>query len=152
MLVDALAELTGLDVEQTRRLLNMSGRAVYDDPTYQNLLGRLDKQTLQLTLHGARDAYEAGLPDMRQRIRGKFHFSTEPVTPYALANWLIGFLDFPDRLVDLLMWHTRVPLEVVQEGLPMIVGMLDRMEAGRREWKQAAATIALPLIACPGQY
>ncbi len=149
MLSEILAGFTGLPTSEVERLMSMTGAKVYDDPVYQELLTHLNKDRLYETLPLARDAYRDGLPAFKDNLMQQFHYGTEPVTPFLLANWLLGFLQYPDELVGLLKRHTRIPLEIVQAGLPDILRMLDVMPEGRAEWQQAAATLALPLVAMP---
>lgn len=147
MLAQILAPYIDESVEEVQRLLKMTGQEVFMDPLFQEHLAGLDVGLLQNTLVDARHAYSDGLPALKSAIVQRYDYTTDPVTPFALANWLVGFLKQPDQLMPLIEWHHRVPLEVVRTGLPMLLEMLEMMSEGKVEWQHAVAIVGLTLVA-----
>jgi hypothetical protein len=121
----------------------MRQQDVYNDPDYQALVKTIDRDILHDTLGDARSAYEKGLPSLKTYIESRYTLNHEMMSPYTLANWVIGFLDSPSALHTLSSYHTEVPQKAIEEGLPEIVKMLDRMPA----WQQALCVLAIPLLA-----
>jgi len=147
MLANVLATYIDESTEEVQRLLKKTGQEVFMDPLFQEHLAGLDVELLQNTLADARQAYSDGLPSLKGAIVQQYDYVTDPVTPFALANWLVGFLKQPDQLMTLVEWHHRVPLEIVRTGLPMLLEMLEMMPEGRQEWQHAVAIVGLALVA-----
>lgn len=146
MLTKIIAQYTQTPEATIARLLKMPTDAIYEDAAYKQLVDSLDRDYLHQTLQQARNAYEVGLPDFKERMRVYFDFTDSPMSPFTLANWLVGFLNYPDKLADLPNLHGRVPHNAIQNGLPELFKVLEQMGEGRDAWQRALAVLAIPLV------
>lgn len=142
MLVDRLAQELNTTPDEIERLLALNAVALYDEPTYQAFVKQLHGDVLEETVPQVRAAYDRGLP----AIKARYKLSDTVMSGYTLANWILGFMMYPDRMRDMLDRHQNVPADVVAAALPDLLDLLD--EAGvTQEWKQALVTFSLPLLA-----
>ncbi|MBI5928628.1 MAG: hypothetical protein HY862_04925 [Chloroflexi bacterium] len=147
MLTQLLAENIGVSQSDIQALTRLSRAELYENPTYQNLVNDLDFDLLHETLPIARKVYESTLPAVIEAISDTYRYKGRGMTAFTLGNWLVGFLSQPDQLYQLVEYHNRVPLQVIEEGLPMILKSLGEMEAGGTEWTKAMAVLSLPFFA-----
>jgi hypothetical protein len=143
MLADLYAQYAGIPAEEAERLLAMPAQAIYQDEYYQNLVASLDGQALHDTATHARTAYDSGLP----MLKAKYRLMDTVMSGYTLCNWVLGYLNFPSKLSDLLEQHGRIPVTVMVDMLPELVALLDKLPAGRDVWQRAFLIITLPLLA-----
>lgn len=146
MLNQTLVHYTGTPAATIEQLLQLGSQSIYRHPTYQDLVASLNRQALEATLPLAREAYNAHLPDFIASMQRKHKVSLEPMSAFTLANWLVGFLQYPATVEQLPTKHERIPKAVIREGLPELLAMLDDMPQGRAEWQRALAILALPLV------
>lgn len=142
-----IAHYSGLPVNQINRLLNMRQSQIYADVQYQSWVDALDSQLLYDTLNYAREAYENNLGVFHKILKDQYNLNNTPMSSYTLGNWLVGFVQVPSKLSELVKMHNNLPLEAVMNMLPQMITMLDEMPEGREEWQKALALIALPLAA-----
>ncbi len=147
MLTNTISKYTGLDPNEVERLLGMSAKDIFADPTFQDMVDKLDKKLLENTVINAREAYRGKVEEFSARLESKYKLQNPTMSAFTLANWLVGFLYSPDNLIDLLDRHERVPKEALADGLPEILDMLSAMDEGRDEWQHAMALLSMPLIA-----
>jgi hypothetical protein len=147
MLDKTLAHYIGVPPAKIARLLALTQQQIYSDAEYKSWLEQLDSAALYATLPHARQAYETHLPHFAQILEEKYHLSRTPMSAFTLGNWLVGFLEYHDKLIDLSKMHGRLPRQAVIEMLPDMIGMLDDMPQGRADWQKALALMALPLAA-----
>ncbi|MFP4323161.1 MAG: hypothetical protein ACLFTK_11970 [Anaerolineales bacterium] len=146
MLTKSLANYIGVSTRDVQTWLNMSAAGIYDDPAYQDLVYGLDRALLEETLSEARAVYEDALPEFQAALGSEYNFRNTPMSAYTLGNWLVGFLQYPDSLPELLDIHARIPQSVLTAGLPMLLSYLDDMPQGGAEWQRALAILALPMM------
>ncbi len=142
MLVDRLAQELETTPDEIERLLTLDATALYDDPGYQAFVDRLRGDVLEATVAQVRAAYDRGLPE----IKARYALSDTVMSGYTLANWVLGFMMYPDQIRDMLDRHRSVPPDVVSATLPELLDLLDDANVAP-EWKHALATFSLPLLA-----
>lgn len=141
----ALNIATYLDISQTEadRLYTLSAEEIYHDPFYQSLIAELNETLLHQTAGDARAAYTEHLNE----LKAHHGLSDSIMSGHTLVNWVLGYLMYPDRLVDLLDRHAAVPAHLVAETLPELLNILNDIPSlsGRQEWQRALILFALPL-------
>lgn len=147
MLEATLADYIGVETRDVQRLLRMKQSRIYDDPTYQAWIAKLDANQLHQSLNEARAAYEKMLPQFSQQLSERYNMNNTPMSPFTLGNWLVGFLQYPDAIRELSQKHNRLPREAVIDMLPEMLSMMNGMKQGRADWQKALALMALPLAA-----
>ena len=147
MLTSTISKYSGISPNEVDRLLAMSSHQVFNDPAFQGMVNDLDRKFLEDTVTDAREAYRGRLDDFSARLERKYNLENPAMSAFTLANWLVGFLYSPDNLGDLLDRHERVPKEALREGLPELLGILDNMGEGRKEWQAALSLLSIPLVA-----
>ncbi|HEX3050048.1 MAG TPA: hypothetical protein VHP83_05280, partial [Aggregatilineaceae bacterium] len=124
------------------RLIALGPMRIFQDAGYQALVANLDSTILHQTADHAREAYEQGLP----AIKEKYQWSNTVMGGYTLCNWVLGFLKYPQRLPDLIERHGRLVKSDMRSALPEIVALLADLPEGCAEWQQALVLFSLPLI------
>jgi hypothetical protein len=137
-----IAAYTGLSTDDVTRLLALPPAAIYQDPAYQGVVNRLDATLLRRTLVHVRAAYDDGLASIKE----KHGLTGTIMSGFTLGNWVLGFLNAPDHLNDMLDRHARIPENVIEAVLPELVALLDDLPEARAEWQCALVTFSLPLI------
>ena len=143
MLTELYAKHAGLAAEETERLLAMPAEAIYQDQRYLALVKSLDVSLLHDTAGAVHKAYEAGLPGLKEQ----YGLGGTTMGGFTLCNWVLGYLNYPTRLSDLLGQHDRIPVKIMRNMLPELVGLLRDVPEGREEWERAFLIITLPLLA-----
>ena len=147
MNIAALSQYTGLPPHDVESLLQLKQLDVYQSPIYQDLIGSLNYEELSDTLQDVRDAYDRRLPELIDYLRNEHGFTGKPMTSTTLSNWVLGFLHHTTHLDKLLSFHTKVPVTILEIGLPKILDILDEVGETSDEWKKAMATLSLPFFA-----
>jgi len=147
MIENTLSRYTGVVPAKISRLLRLTQSRIYEDKEYRSWIEALDTDVLGETLPHARVAYERHLPEFTEHLKEKYGMVNTPMSAYTLGNWLVGFLRYPDTIINLSKMHDRIPAEAFSDMLPEIITMLDEMPQGRAEWQRALALMALPLVA-----
>ena len=147
MLVDQLSQCTGVSVAIISKLLAMKSLEVHEQPEYTALIKKLDARVLELTLRDARQVLDAELPAVVERYTQKYKLDNFPLSGYMVGNWVMGYLNNPEHLPNLIRIHQAFPKNVMIEVVPEVLQILGKMEKGRAAWQQAFATLVLPLIA-----
>jgi hypothetical protein len=143
MLADLYAKYVGLAADEIERLLAMPAEAIYQDKGYQSLVTGLDVSLLHDTARHVREAYDQGLPDLKAR----YGLAGTVMSGFTLCNWVLGYLNYPTKLSDLLGQHERIPTKTMTDMLPELVDLLEGVPEGRQEWERALLIITLPLLA-----
>jgi hypothetical protein len=143
MLTELYANYAGLPADETERLLAMPAEAIYQDQRYLALVKSLNVSLLHNTAGAVHKAYEEGLPDLKAR----YGLSGTTMGGFTLCNWVLGYLNYPTRLSDLLGQHDRIPVKTMLSMLPELVDLLRDVPQGREEWERAFLIITLPLLA-----
>jgi hypothetical protein len=143
MLADLYAHYAGLPADETERLLAMPAETIYRDAAYQSLVTGLDETLLHDTAQFVREAYDQGLPDLKAR----YGLAGTVMSGFTLCNWVLGYLNYPTKLSDLLGQHERIPVKTMTDMLPELVDLLEGVPEGRQEWERALLIITLPLLA-----
>ena len=146
MLADLYANYAGLPADETERLLAMGAEAIYQDKRYQFLVTGLDASLLHNTAGHVRDVYDKELPDLKAR----YGLAGTVMSGFTLCNWVLGYLNYPTKLSDLLGQHERIPVKTMADMLPELVDLLESVPEGREEWERALLIITLPLLARNG--
>ena len=90
-----------------------------------------------------REVYDKELPG----LKAQYGLADTVMSGYTLCNWVLGYLNYPSKLSDLLDQHGRIPVETMLDMLPKLVEMLETVPEGRQEWERAFLIITLPLLA-----
>jgi hypothetical protein len=143
MLADLYANYAGLPADETERLLAMPAEAIYQDGGYLSRVTGLDVSLLHNTARFVREAYDKGLPDLKAR----YGLAGTVMSGFTLCNWVLGYLNYPTKLSDLLGQHERIPVKTMTDMLPELVDLLEGVPEGRQEWERALLIITLPLLA-----
>jgi hypothetical protein len=143
MLAELYASHAGIPAEETERLLAMPAEAIYRDKGYQALVTGLDVSLLHDTAGYVRRVYEEELPE----IKARYGLTGTVMSGYTLCNWVLGYLNYPSKLSDLLGQHDRIPVKTMLDMLPELVDLLESVPEGREEWERAFLIITLPLLA-----
>ena len=141
MSADVIAHYTGYSVQEIERLLSLGVDHIFNDGNYVDMVNDLDRELLYNTLPAARDAYDKGLPGFKANLSDRYDFTDSPMSAFTLANWLVSFLEQPDQLPTLLDQHAKVPLDILTDGLPDLLAILDNVGNSRAEWQKALAVI-----------
>ncbi len=147
MIAQELARYMGIPAEEVEQLLKIGVRKLAADPGYQAMLKKLDLPLLESTMAEAHNLIEKGLPEFTDHITSEYSLRRNPMSGYTLANWLVGYLNFPEKVEALVELHDRVPHEAVEKYLPAVIQMLQPMSQGREEWQKALATVGIILVA-----
>lgn len=150
MFAHMLANYIGTDAEEIERLLGMSQNDIFADPTYVYWVRSLPQERLDRTLALARDNYATHMPEYHQHLAAQYGMPQPKMSAYTLGNWLVGYLQYPDMVVELPSIHHRLPREAVIDMLPTMLETLGEMPEGAADWQRALAVLALPLAAQPG--
>lgn len=142
-MLDMLSSYSGIPVKQLQYLLSLSPAKMYQDSVYQNLVRQLNAEMLQDTLVSVRETYDKHLPT----IKRQYNLRNTTMSGFTLANWIIGFLSYPDRLPDLLERHVNVPPSVIADVAPDLLAVLGEVPRGGAEWQRALTVFILPLLA-----
>lgn len=145
--VQMIAYYTGLSEQEVRRFLSRPAADTYRDPAYIKTLEQLDQGYLKRTLGMVRDYYDQHLGEFAAELENRYQISRGAMSGFTLANWVIGFLDYPDYAIDLLERHAKLPAEVFDGGLEDLLSLMDGMPEGREQWQQALCLLAFPLMA-----
>lgn len=143
---ELLASYIQIDVATITRLRKIDAASIYTHPDYQTLVSTIDTHVLDETLAAAREVYEVALDSLKPQLSEKFGIKSEIMSAYTVGNWTVGFLQYPDKLSDLIQIHDNVPPHVVEFGLGYLLEALDDMPKGGPEWKKAICIILLPLL------
>jgi hypothetical protein len=143
MVADLYAKYAGLPADETERLLAMPAEAIYRDRSYQSLVTSLDADVLHDTAQFVREAYDKGLPHLKAR----YGLAGTVMSGFTLCNWVLGYLNYPAKLSDLLGQHERIPVKTMTDMLPELVDLLEGVPEGRQEWERALLIMTLPLLA-----
>ncbi len=145
--IQTIAHYTGLSEAQVAGYLSRPAAETYRDPHYIQLLESLDNKYLRQTLGMVRDYYDEHLGEFVDELENRYQISRGAMSGFTLANWVIGFLDYPDYAVDLLERHSKLPAEVFDGGLEDLLLLLEGLPEGREQWQQALCLLAFPLMA-----
>jgi len=140
---EEIADLLHITVDEANRLLNLAPKALYQDAGYQSLVQQLDANRLHKTAPQARAAY----PHSLDPVKEKYGLSDTIMSGYTLVNWVLGFLQSPTHLPDMLDRHARLDRDTIEAVLPELLDILGDLEDGSHDWQQALMVFSLPLIA-----
>lgn len=143
---NVISQYTGMALPTVDRLLQMKAERIYEDPVYLLALESLDKTFLEATLPLARKAYEGHLQEFSTQLQQKYRLSVNPMSAFTLGNWVVGILQYPNEARKLMGMHTALNGEIIADGLPELLAMLEGMPRGSREWQQALCLLAFPLL------
>jgi hypothetical protein len=147
MIENTLAQAIGISRSEVGRLLALPPAAIYQDNAYCALVTGLDADLLFHTLPDARAAFDFHIPIFQEKVRGDHpDINIDRMTASTLSTWLIGFLQAPDGLDRLHVYHAPVPPDFIRAYLPDLIDMLNDIVAGREEWRRALAIMSLPLM------
>jgi len=141
-----LANAIGVSSKHIERLLTLPPSEIFEDSTYQQWLNTLDEELLRETLPAVRDVYEAHLPALVNYLRAEHNLTGKAMTATTLGNWVLGFLHHKSDLGLLLKFHSRLPKDVLEAGLPGILEVLSHVTKGQTEWIKAMCILSLPLM------
>lgn len=141
-----IAAYTQINIAQIERYLQMSARAIYEDPFYNQMLHSLDREFLIDTLPLARKAYEAHLPAFAADLQARYRLPNMPMSAFTLGNWVLGVLEYPNTAPEIITMHGRVPGEVIANNLEDLLQFLGDMPQGSTAWQQALCLLAFPLM------
>lgn len=148
MIEERLTEVIGIPREEVERLLAMPAIAIYRDEAFRALVNRLDKELLFSTLPDTRAAFDFHIPIFQARVRTAHpQVAVQRMSASTLGMWLVGFLQIPNAMERLAVFHAPVPPDFIREFLPDLLAMLDDIAVGRQEWQRALALLSLPLLA-----
>lgn len=141
-----LAYYIGTDVEIIDKLRNMDAETMYHHPDYQRLIASVDKRKLDRTLPLAKEAYANGLDKLKVQLTIKYRVDAKPMSAYTLASWVVGILDHPNRLSDLIQMHDKIPGRAIVDSLDTLVDILDTLPEGKDTWQRALCLLTMPLM------
>jgi len=141
-----ISHFTGLSEVDVQAYLSSSARDIYQDPHYIEALNTLDKKYLHETLSMVRDYYDVHLDEFAEGLENRYQISRGAMSGFTLANWVVGFLNYPDRVVDLLDRHADLPRVIFDEGLEDLLRLLEGLPEGREHWQKALCLLAFPLM------
>ncbi len=141
-----LAQLVNVSPATLQRFLSMEATALYEDDEYMSLVRSLNRNLMEETLPEVRAAYEKHLPGFVDEIKKQYQLKDNPMSAYTLGNWMVGILRYPETTNTLLNMHTRVPSQMIIDGLPHLLSFLDEVERGGAEWQRALCILSIPLM------
>jgi len=141
-----LSRYLNIPESSVNKFMSMSSREILENAEYRELLGSIDRDTLEATLQDARETYEKYLPPFVETVERKYKLGTTPMSPYTLGNWVVGALQFPDYTDSILEMHTRVPGHVFVNELQSLMDILEHMPNAHAEWQRALCLFSLPLM------
>lgn len=147
MFAQVLADHIGVDCGEVERLLTMTPDEIFADELYVYWVRSLPQERLDKTLIMARDNYAAHMPEYHQHLEAHYGLKHPKMSAYTLGNWLLGYLQYPDLVVELPGVHHRLPRQAVIDVLPAMLDTLAEMPEGAADWQRALAVLALPLAA-----
>lgn len=145
MLEGILANYIGVPITEIQRLTQLSVEQILQDKVYISWLKSLDLDYLIETLPNVRASYEQHLPEFREKLESNYRLENNPMSAYTLANWLLGYLRYPQSLPELVKIHRKIPTNAIRETSPELLQMLDYMGEGQAMWQKALAVFLIPL-------
>jgi len=145
MLSETLSKYVGIPSGDVEHYLGMPVSALASDPNYIQLLQGLDLATLESSMTEAHTLLEQSLPGFTDQVTSEYALRRNPMSGYTLANWLLGYLNYPEKMDALVELHDRVPSEAIRKYLPAVISMLDNMGPGREMWQRALASVGIIL-------
>ena len=143
MTSEELARYAGMSAHEIERLLALPAAKIYEDPVYRDMVASLDREHLDRTAKYARDVYDKHILALQEQ----YNLNSSLMGGYTLSNWVLGFLMYPKRMIDMLQYHTSLPPNMIATLLPQLVQLLDEVPEGREEWQRALIIFSLPLLA-----
>jgi hypothetical protein len=147
MLIDELSQHIGVPVTTISKLLALKSLEVHEQADYKALVKQLNPQALEATLRDARHVLDANLPAVVERYTKKYKLDNFPLSGYMVSNWVMGYLNNPEHLPNLIRIHQAFTKNVMIEVVPEVLQILGKMDKGREAWQRAFATLVLPMIA-----
>lgn len=141
-MIDLLSSYSGIPVSDLQSLFALAPIDIYQNGRYQELVSQIDQKALEQTLSFVRVIYDEYLPEIKDR----YQLQRTVMSGYTLGSWLLGYISFPDKMVDLLDRHRKVPPQVIREVLPELLDLLETIPEGAAAWQRAMVIVALPLM------
>ena len=146
MNAEKIASYTQLPLNEVNRLRTMSAQEVFADKAYLRALKQIDRHFLEETLQEARKAYALHMDEFKAEIQSRYGISSEPMSAFTLGNWVVGVLQYPDQVKELMNMHGNVGGEVFAGSMEQVLTILEDMPHGTREWQQAMCMLAFPMM------
>ncbi|MCB9450564.1 MAG: hypothetical protein H6672_03950 [Anaerolineaceae bacterium] len=141
-MIELLSSYSGVPAQDLKNLLALAPQEIYQSAMYHELVRQIDQKELEQTLASVRVIYDEHLPEIKDR----FQLQRTIMSGYTLGSWLLGYIAFPDKMVDLLDRHQNIPPQVIREVLPELLDLLETIPEGAAAWQQAMVIVALPLM------
>lgn len=145
MFATTIAQTIGLHKADVERLLAMPPQSIYHDAEFQSLVQTINADTLYESIAQVRQHLDAALPPLVNQMMATHHIEHFPLTSYMFANWMIGFLHYPQELWRLIEKHADVPVALIREATLEVLPIFGALGKRADEWQAALAILAIPL-------
>ena len=142
-----LANYVSMEASEIDRVLKLAPSKVFEDPAFTSMINKLDVEILRDTLGDAHSTLDTKLMPLLQTTLKHHNLEETAMSAYTLANWLVGYLEWPNMLGQMLEKHSRIPTNVISDVLPHIMDILADVPSEKARWQEAFAAVAMPLIA-----
>lgn len=141
-----IAHYTGLPLDTVEVYFELSPEEIYQDEAYHEALNSLDRKTLDATLPGVRRVYDRHMDDFAAYLYEHHQVERGTMSSHTLGNWVLGFIQQPEYIVNILQHHQLMPGAAFADGLEQLLDLLESVPAGKQEWQQALCLMAFPMM------
>ena len=141
-----IAQIIGISEAELTRIRSMPPEQLFQDTSYMQLLETIDASSLENTLQDARDAYERVLPQFQDNLHENYGIDRAPMFSESLGKWMISVAQMPQYIDQVAKLHDRLDPNIIAEGVPLLLEILDYIPNAKNEWKRALMLIVLPML------